>query len=701
MTPSLDTAARLLPRPTRLEPKPGLYFVSPAAGLRVKGYPGDADALFAVLRHAGLDVRFETATADGPYPAFTLDRPGDCRREQAERQLVSLLDTISNPAVRGQAYVLETSPAGSVAVAGGEAGLFYAAVTLSKLLAPGATIPCLTIQDQPALPARAVLLDVSRGRVPTLSTLKEFVALLADLKFNQLTFNLEHTFACPAHPVIGAGHDPLTAKELKALSEFAAARHVEIIPFQQSFGHLRGILSLPDYQRLAYDRRYQWSLDPSNDDVYRLLADLYDAQLSAAPSRFFHVGGDEPFDLIKYYDPARFKGRSRAAVIRDHYLKLHELVTARGRTMMLWADAVVAHPEILPDLPRDVVLCHWDYGTGALEGPERYRPALELLSASGHPFYACTCTWSMMKIFPDLAIMRANHEGMVPLAKQLGAAGHMVTIWGDMGHMNLLGLETYPLAYAAKHAWEDQPHFDESFAPAYSWTVFSDPDNTSGAMAENLDQVNQLLKGPAGMGGIGFLLFFDEPLHSGLLSLFSNPNDIWEKLCRLLSMEDNFYKCFEFLKEEEEWKHKTKINHRLEFWLDYRLVFHQLYYLSLKFETIGRLNSSWPGQPQEEHYDDLLRVLEGVFASGGHEVRKCLGILEERWLANATPSDLEANRERFRKLMQAWSARWNQISSYPWIKRDFNPPTLAALLAEPAITYKFNPLEEMGLVGLL
>ncbi|MCX6835466.1 MAG: pyridoxal-phosphate dependent enzyme, partial [candidate division Zixibacteria bacterium] len=44
-------------------------------------------------------------------------------------------------------------------------------------------------------------------------------------------------------------------------------------------------------------------------------------------------------------------------------------------------------PEIIADLPEDLVLCHWMYGSANLEGPEHYRPSLELLANSRRPFY--------------------------------------------------------------------------------------------------------------------------------------------------------------------------------------------------------------------------------------------------------------------------------------------------------------------------
>ena len=56
---------------------------------------------------------------------------------------------------------------------------------------------------------RGLMLDVSRGKVPTLATLLALVDGLAAHKYNQLQLYIEHTFDFPSHPDIGAGTDPL------------------------------------------------------------------------------------------------------------------------------------------------------------------------------------------------------------------------------------------------------------------------------------------------------------------------------------------------------------------------------------------------------------------------------------------------------------------------------------------------------------
>jgi len=112
-------------------------------------------------------------------------------------------------------------------------------------------LPALRIEDTPTLPWRGLLLDVSRGRVPSLQTLLDLVDRLASYKLNMLQLYIEHTFAYRSHPLIGAGWGALTAEDVMTLDEHCRERYVELVPCQQSFGHLRRILTLPEYAHLA------------------------------------------------------------------------------------------------------------------------------------------------------------------------------------------------------------------------------------------------------------------------------------------------------------------------------------------------------------------------------------------------------------------------------------------------------------------
>ena len=58
------------------------------------------------------------------------------------------------------------------------------------------------------------MLDVSRGKVPTMKSIWELIDLLAKLGYNELQLYVEHTFAFAEHPIVWKEASPLTGDEI-------------------------------------------------------------------------------------------------------------------------------------------------------------------------------------------------------------------------------------------------------------------------------------------------------------------------------------------------------------------------------------------------------------------------------------------------------------------------------------------------------
>ena len=82
------------------------------------------------------------------------------------------------------------------------------------------------------------MLDISRDKVPRMDTLYALVDMLAGWKINQVQLYTEHTFAYRQHPDVWAEASPMTGDEILALDAFCRERHIELVPNQNSFGHM-------------------------------------------------------------------------------------------------------------------------------------------------------------------------------------------------------------------------------------------------------------------------------------------------------------------------------------------------------------------------------------------------------------------------------------------------------------------------------
>ncbi len=111
-----------------------------------------------------------------------------------------------------EGYEIDIRDAGIEVRAADTAGAFYAEQTLRQLarLHDG-RLPVGHIRDWPDLAHRGVMLDVSRDKVPTMTTLLALVDRLAEWKVNHLELYAEHTFAYRGHEVVWQAASPFTA----------------------------------------------------------------------------------------------------------------------------------------------------------------------------------------------------------------------------------------------------------------------------------------------------------------------------------------------------------------------------------------------------------------------------------------------------------------------------------------------------------
>ena len=84
---------------------------------------------------------------------------------------------------------------------------------------------------------RGVLIDISRGPVPTLETLRDAIDTVAEFKMNQVYFHMQDSFHSLRQPLIGLLSDTVSQDEWRKLIAYASEQYVDIIAEQESCGH--------------------------------------------------------------------------------------------------------------------------------------------------------------------------------------------------------------------------------------------------------------------------------------------------------------------------------------------------------------------------------------------------------------------------------------------------------------------------------
>ena len=483
-----DTTIVLLPAPRHLEPEQGTHtlkhhrepFICDAS--KVAG--AAAQLIRADLRHLlRLDARI--------------------RRSNFDKAAASPILLDLDPARPPQGYVLHITPRQVKLTFADPAGAWYGALTLRQLARQfREALPACRIEDHPDFSSRGVMLDVSRDKVPTQETLFRLVEELAELKYNRLELYTEHTFAYRNHREVWAEASPLTAEDFRALDTFCADRFIDLVPNQNSFGHMHRWLKHPRYASLAEApdgfmtpwgerREGPFSLNPLDPGSLALVTELFDELLPHFTSRNVNVGCDETFDLGQGRSKAECERVGKGRVYLDYLLKLHQMIRGHGRTMQFWGDIILHHPELIPELPRDVVPLVWGY-----EADHPFDEQCSKFAATGLTFQVCpgTSAWNSLVGRTDTGL--ANLKLAAEAGRTHGAAGYLVTDWGDNGHWQPYAVSLLPFAAGAGYAWCGTAQDRADLLAQADEHLFRDPQRTTARAALELGQVYRLLEHP-------------------------------------------------------------------------------------------------------------------------------------------------------------------------------------------------------------
>lgn len=464
-----------IPQPSQVVQDEGQFLLD--SGTRILIAPeASAETVFT-----GRDLATWIETVTG----LTLPIENGAMPDTVATNTISLL--LAGGILGGEGYRLTIGEHTIVIEAASEAGLFYGVQTLAQVLKTcGRSLPALSIEDRPALAQRGVMLDVSRARVPRLDALKRVVALLAHYKINQFQLYIEHTYLFSQRRAFGESMGALTGEEMRELDTFCRQRHVELVPNLQSFGHQRHLLNLPEYAHLS-ETSWKWTLTPAREETYDLLAEMYKEFLPNFSSTQFNVDCDETWDhgLGQSKPLADQLGKGR--VYLNHLLRLREMAAQYGKTIQVWADIVLDHPELIPEIPSDVTLLDWRY-----EDQPSY-PTVETLAQTGHKFMVCPGVSTWNTLFPRLDNAIGNILGYTRAGIEHGAVGMLNTDWGDYGHYHQPSHAVYGYVFGAETAWTGAKTEADDFDAKVGPLVFGD---WSGRVVAAIRQMGKAVEQP-------------------------------------------------------------------------------------------------------------------------------------------------------------------------------------------------------------
>lgn len=399
---------------------------------------------------------------------------------------------------KSESYCLKCTPDTITITANSMKGIFYGTQTLLQIfiLYPD-TVPCFIINDSPNFSHRGYYHDITRGKVPTITTLKKLVEKLAYYKINELQLYIEHSFAFRNIPELWLDKDPITHEEILELDQHCKKYYIDLIPSLATFGHLYELLRLKRFEHLneldlkaselphdLWDRMAHYTIDPLNEESLQLITSMLEEFMPLFSSRYFNICCDETFDLGrgKNEKVAQEKGVGRLYV--DFLKKIINVVVKNGKIPMFWGDIVLHHPELINEIPSNAIFLNWAYGVDVTE------EATETFHKYGVHQYVCPGVMGWSRFANDIQAASVNIRKMIQYGKKYSSEGVLNTDWGDCGHVNFISGSYHGMILGASLSWNiDSYSSDSEFDNTVSVLEWKDK---SGRIAGKLRELGSL-----------------------------------------------------------------------------------------------------------------------------------------------------------------------------------------------------------------
>ncbi len=429
-----------------------------------------------IAMEKGMDIRIAKAAAtlkselDCIAGAFV--KCGASEGKPSDKAVYIHYDTTGD----GEGYTLTVNENGIEIFGAGAAGAFYGIQTLRQLIKEyGTEIPVCTIEDSPCFAERGFYHDITRGRVPTLATLKNLTSQLAYFKINQLQLYVEDAFDFAEFDGIIGKEECITAAEMTELDDFCYNNFIELVPSLSTFGHLYRLLQSDKWRHLCeYEDWHPWqiywiekmahhTIDVSNPESIEVIKSMIDQYVPLFRSNKFNICCDETFDLCQ----GRNKGKDAGEEYFKFVSKIIDHVKSHGKVVQMWGDIVLNHPEKMDMLPPDTVMLNWNYEKEANE------QNVKTFAASGMKQIVCPGCSSWNRFVEEIDRSFGNISSLAKYGYENGAAGLLNTNWGDFGDICNWGARMYGMLIGAERAWNPVGTVDEAFEMAASSLLYN------------------------------------------------------------------------------------------------------------------------------------------------------------------------------------------------------------------------------------
>jgi hexosaminidase len=384
------------------------------------------------------------------------------------QQLLHHAKLVFDADMHDEGYVILAAGRTIDILAATDAGIFYGVQTVKQLVhehGPDARLRAVTIRDWPAMPFRAIDDDLSRGPIPTLAYQKKQIRTFAAYKLNVYSPYFENALEHANTPITAPFGGGVTAADVKELVAYAKQYHIEIVPEQEAFSHLQGVLKYEEFSKLS-ETPHGSVLAPQQPGSLDLIREWFGEMASEFPSPFVHIGADEPFELGRGQTSDLVERDKLGPVYIDFLKRIHAALQPYGKRLLFWGDIARNEPALLSSLPKDMIAMPWWYDPQ----PKGFDSYILPFRQAGMETWVAPGVNNWDRVYPNNDMALRNIQGFVRDGQRLGATGVFNTVWNDDGE-GLFASDWYGVLFGAAAGWQKGessiPQFEQSYGEVF------------------------------------------------------------------------------------------------------------------------------------------------------------------------------------------------------------------------------------------
>jgi hexosaminidase len=443
----------LMPVPSSVQFSEGKFVISDSLKIATSGH-SDARLLAAIDR---FQKRLQGRTGLTFVPGVTTDATaaGLVVQCSGPGQTIPSLD-------EDESYQIEVSNQQVRLNAATVVGAMRGLETVLQLLSSDRDtyfLPAVKIQDQPRFRWRGLLIDIGRHYEPP-EVLKRNLDAMAAVKLNvfhwHITEDQGFRIESKKYPKLHQmGSDGLfyTQEQARDIVEYARQRGIRVVPEFDIPGHSTSWLvghpelgSAPGPYTIERGAGiFEPALDPTREEVYKVLEAFLGEMATIFPDAYMHIGGDE--NEGKQWD----KNPNIQAFMKEKGIKdNHALQAYFNQRLMKILEKLkkkmVGWDEILqPELPRSAVIHSWR-GTAALA--EAAKKGYDGILSNGYYIDLAYPTWQHYAADPIPANTTLTAE------EQKHVLGGEATMWSEYVSPETIDSRIWPRTAAiAERLW--------------------------------------------------------------------------------------------------------------------------------------------------------------------------------------------------------------------------------------------------------